>query len=125
MNDVPENAWKRKLDETDVDGHTHRVSRPTMSESVAVLPLAYRLSKYMKLERRQGFDPVFDFKGIDFVRIRSHISQYVCLYCPPNSSVFTVFPATGGMGPTRCRSTRRIWGRYIPYNMYLVIGIIP
>ena len=42
----PAHAWKRNLDESDVDARTHRVSRPSISESVAGL---FQLIRYIIL----------------------------------------------------------------------------
>ncbi len=60
---IPDFAWKRRLDDTEVDYRDHRVSTPSVLEIPALLPLAYKLYKYVNVERRQGRDPVFDFKN--------------------------------------------------------------
>jgi non-lysosomal glucosylceramidase len=57
---IPEAAWSRGLDEQLSPEASHTASRPPPMEIISLLPVAYRVAKYLHAERKANREPIFD-----------------------------------------------------------------
>ncbi|KAG5182105.1 hypothetical protein JKP88DRAFT_319856 [Tribonema minus] len=61
---IPDPCWARNLADPLPDVQTtHRPARPGVLESLKLLPIGYRVGRYLRRERAAGRDPVFDLSG--------------------------------------------------------------
>ena len=57
---IPEEAWKRRLDKEHV---RQTFARPPLEEIITLLPVAWRVGSYVRNERNEGREPIFNLSG--------------------------------------------------------------
>ncbi|KAK3244800.1 hypothetical protein CYMTET_45604 [Cymbomonas tetramitiformis] len=64
IDEPPPCCWTRRFDEPlPSQTKVHVPSRPPLTEVVKLLGIAWRVSKYLKHERKHGREPIFDLSG--------------------------------------------------------------
>ena len=60
---IPATCWARCLADPLPDPSVHKPARPPLLEAISLLPIGYRVGRYLRHERSAGRDPIFDLNG--------------------------------------------------------------